>query len=73
MMPELGGADAVRRIHERRPNLPVIFISGYSEKALDWGDSMPSGGRLLAKPFSVDELARAIRESIDTAASSVAP
>lgn len=68
MMPELGGAEAVSRIHERRPRLPVIFISGYSAKALDWGDTMPSGGRLLSKPFSVEELARAIRESIDAAA-----
>ncbi len=72
MMPGLGGAEAVSRIRERRPSTPVVFISGYSEKALDWGASMPPGGRLLSKPFSVDELARTIRESIDHSAPSAA-
>jgi CheY-like chemotaxis protein len=68
MMPELGGVEAVSRIHERRPGIPVVFISGYSEKALDWGEAMPAGGRLLSKPFSVDELSGAIRSAIDHAA-----
>ena len=65
MMPELGGVEAVGRIRERRPLLPVIFISGYSEQALDWGSGMPKGGRFLTKPFSVDDLSRAIRQAID--------
>jgi signal transduction histidine kinase/ActR/RegA family two-component response regulator len=68
MMPELGGVEAVNRIHERRPGIPVVFISGYSEKALDWGEAMPAWGRLLSKPFSVDDLSGAIRSAIDHAA-----
>ncbi len=65
MMPVLGGIEAVTRILERRPELPVLFVSGYSESALRWTDGAPRGGKLLQKPFSVDDLARAVRTAID--------
>jgi CheY-like chemotaxis protein len=67
VMPELGGADAVARIRLLRPDVPVIFISGYSEEALHWQTGAPSGGRLLSKPFSIEDLARAVRISLDRA------
>lgn len=65
MMPVLGGVEAVARILERRPNLRVLFISGYSESSLHWTDGAPRVGKLLQKPFSVDDLARAVRTGID--------
>jgi len=65
MMPVLGGVEAVSRILEKRPTLPVLFISGYSESALRWTDGTPRVGKLLQKPFSVDDLARAVRQAID--------
>lgn len=66
MMPGLGGVEAVTRILERRPNLPVLFVSGYSESALRWTDGTPRVGKLLQKPFAVDDLARAVRAAIDS-------
>jgi CheY-like chemotaxis protein len=65
MMPVLGGVEAVTRILEKRPNLPVLFVSGYSESALRWSDGAPRVGKLLQKPFSVDDLAHAVRTAID--------
>jgi PAS domain S-box-containing protein len=65
MMPELGGVEAAQEIRRKRPEIPVLFISGYSEQAVTWRDDMKATGRLLSKPFSVDELARAIRQAID--------
>jgi two-component system cell cycle sensor histidine kinase/response regulator CckA len=65
MMPELGGVEAAQEIRKKRPEIPVLFISGYSEQAVTWRDDMKATGRLLSKPFSVDELARAIRNAID--------
>lgn len=66
-MPVLGGVDAVGLIHQTRPALPVVFISGYSEQALNWEHGAPANGRLLTKPFTVDDLARTIRAAIDEA------
>jgi two-component system cell cycle sensor histidine kinase/response regulator CckA len=65
MMPELGGVEAAQEIRKLRPEIPVLFISGYSEQSVSWRDDMKATGRLLSKPFSVDELARAIRQAID--------
>lgn len=67
MMPGLGGIEAVARILETRPGLPVLFVSGYSESALRWTEDTPRAGRLLQKPFSVDDLAHAVRTAIDGA------
>lgn len=64
MMPGINGVETVRQIQTLRPGLPAIFISGFSEEALRWRDGMPSAGRLLAKPFSVQELAAAVAEAL---------
>jgi PAS domain S-box-containing protein len=65
MMPRLGGIDAVARIAVERPQVPVLFISGFSEEALQRRQGIVDVGRLLQKPFSVQELAAAVRDSID--------
>ena len=58
VMPGMGGVDLGRRIRERWPGLPVILTSGYSDTlAADARHGFP----LIRKPYSLDELARAIR------------
>ena len=47
-------ADAAR---ERRPNLPVLFITGYAGSALDHGQLAP-GMSIIGKPFTLDALTR---------------
>jgi two-component system cell cycle sensor histidine kinase/response regulator CckA len=64
MMPGINGVETVRQIQALRPSLPAIFISGFSEEALRWRDGMPSAGRLLAKPFTVQDLAAAVAEAL---------
>jgi PAS domain S-box-containing protein len=65
MMPRLGGIEAVTEITRDRPDLPVLFISGFSEEALQRRGGIVEFGRLLQKPFSVQELSAAVREAID--------
>ncbi|MEX2181022.1 MAG: PAS domain S-box protein [Gemmatimonadaceae bacterium] len=65
VMPGLGGVDAVARIRETRPDVAVIFISGFSAEALQWRGGMPSGGRLLSKPFLLEDLASTVRQTLD--------
>ncbi len=68
VMPVMGGAEAAARIVASRPGLPVLFLSGFSEDALSGRGAMPEGGRLLTKPFSIQQLAIAARQAIDGAA-----
>ena len=58
-MPRMRGDELAQRLGERRPGMPVIFLSGY-----DPGDT-PLTGRLLTKPVADDALLRAIREVLD--------
>ncbi len=60
-MPEMNGAEVAKRIRQLRPDLPIIFASGYSETAAIrsvTGDR----SRVLHKPFKVHELQAALGE-----------
>ncbi len=60
VMPGLNGAELARRLRDTRPDLPVLFISGYSHGVAE----LPTnpGSALLAKPFTAVALGQAIRE-----------
>ena len=45
VMPVMDGAQAIDRIRETRPDVPIICMSGYSDEKL------PSGVAFLQKPF----------------------
>lgn len=65
VMPGIHGDVACARIRERRPDVPVLFISGFSLEALRWQHGPPADSRLLTKPFSLEDLAASVREMID--------
>jgi PAS domain S-box-containing protein len=51
-MPRLGGRELVAKLRQRRPDLPVLFISGYTPDPLD----EDAQTRFLQKPFTLDDL-----------------
>ncbi|MEH6389197.1 MULTISPECIES: response regulator [Pseudomonas] len=55
-LPRMSGhelADEARRV---RPNLPVLFMTGYAESAKDRNQFSQPGTDILMKPFNLDEL-----------------
>lgn len=55
-MPGMDGRELARRLREKNPSLPILFISGWSPEVAD-----PAPGTLLlAKPFRLTELYRAL-------------
>ena len=60
-MPGMNGAEVARRIRELRPDLPIIFASGYSETAAIRSVTSERS-RVLHKPFKVHELQAALGE-----------
>ncbi len=62
VMPGTTGIELARRLREVRPELPVLFMSGYSEDVTDVAGSMTR--RFLAKPFTPDALLRAVDDAI---------
>ena len=59
MMPGMSGIELGQEIGRRYPTLPVILTSGYSEVLAQTGTH---GFELLHKPYSIDELSRALRK-----------
>jgi DNA-binding response OmpR family regulator len=64
-MPEKDGLDVLREIRQRRPETPVIAISGgwhsfTSSQALDWARTLGADGT-LDKPVTAEELNAEIR------------
>ena len=56
IMPGMGGAELARRLHAARPDLKVIYISGYADDTLGAQGQLADGINLLRKPFSGVEL-----------------
>ncbi|HLG81576.1 MAG TPA: ATP-binding protein [Bradyrhizobium sp.] len=60
-MPGINGAELARKARVRRPDLPIIFASGYSETVAVKA-AMGAHSRLLQKPFNVHDLQSSIHE-----------
>jgi two-component system cell cycle sensor histidine kinase/response regulator CckA len=65
VMPEMGGREMVERLRARHPGIKVLFMSGYSERAVAQGGVMPPGTGFMEKPFTVEQLTRRTREILD--------
>jgi two-component system, cell cycle sensor histidine kinase and response regulator CckA len=63
VMPGLNGAEVCEQARRERPELPVIYASGYSDAAPCRAER---GIEFIYKPFGRDDLLRAVRDVLDT-------
>jgi signal transduction histidine kinase/CheY-like chemotaxis protein len=63
IMPRMGGAELAERLKKERPELKVLFMSGYSEHAGEESGKI-SPQALLTKPFSIATLIGRVRETL---------
>ena len=63
VMPGMDGPATVREARKSRPDLPILFMSGYAEEQLRKSIDFDNVA-FLPKPFSVQELAEAARRAI---------
>jgi len=61
VMPGMSGKALAQRLREKQPELPVLFLSGFTSESI--GESVPGGPpqRFLAKPYTAGELLAAVR------------
>jgi two-component system, cell cycle sensor histidine kinase and response regulator CckA len=71
MMPGMGGAELARRLRERWPTLPILFMSGYSMEDLHREDAADFEGVLIQKPFTPDTLVRSVAAALSRVAHSL--
>ena len=68
MMPSLSGVELARLLRHSRPDLPVVFVSGYAEDGVV-ARGLERGALLVKKPFTPTELLSALRRALARTAS----
>jgi signal transduction histidine kinase/ActR/RegA family two-component response regulator len=72
VMPGASGPDLARRLTGERPDLQVLFVSGYPDDSPGSAGLLEPGAPFLQKPFTADTLARKVRDVLDARATATA-
>jgi CheY-like chemotaxis protein len=67
-MPGMSGTELAERLRISRPKMKTLFMSGYSSEAILQRGDVGMRAPLIGKPFTHEELSRAIREVLDAGA-----
>ena len=70
VMPNMDGPTLVRHVKGLKPDLAVIFMSGYAEEAFRRNDENASDLHFLPKPFGLKQLAAKVKEVLSGASNS---
>jgi DNA-binding response OmpR family regulator len=62
VMPKMSGRELYGELQRIRPEMRVLYMSGYSGDAILHHGVLHEGIELLEKPFTMDELLRRVRE-----------
>ena len=65
IMPGMGGSELAAQLALLRPEARYLFMSGYANDAISRRGILEPGRKVLHKPFTVAELALAVREALD--------
>jgi two-component system, cell cycle sensor histidine kinase and response regulator CckA len=69
VMPGLSGPDLAQRIVAQRPDVRVLYMSGFANRLNTHHGSLSAGVTILRKPFTPEHLVRTIRDCLDVAVS----
>jgi len=72
MMPGMGGRELAKRLCIMRPEMCVLYLSGYAEDAVASPGGLGPGSAFLQKPFTLQSLAKKVREVLRSKATTKA-
>jgi two-component system, cell cycle sensor histidine kinase and response regulator CckA len=64
VMPEMDGPTLMKELRERKPDIKIIFVSGYAEDAFDKSLADRKEFNFLAKPFTLKQLVTVVKETM---------
>ena len=65
VMPRMNGHELATRIGERRPDVRVLYTSGYTDNTIAHQGVLEPGCAFLQKPYTAGELSAKVREVLD--------
>jgi two-component system cell cycle sensor histidine kinase/response regulator CckA len=65
VMPQMSGRVLAERFHELRPDLKVLYMSGYTDDAVLRHGVFSAAVNFIEKPFTAERIARTIRQILD--------
>jgi YesN/AraC family two-component response regulator len=65
IMPVLGGQELAHEVRRLRPDVRVLFASGYTDDVLVQQEVLQPGAELIQKPFTRDSLLQKVRSVLD--------
>jgi len=67
-MPDISGIDAMREIHRKKPNLPVVFLTAHADPGVEKEARQAGASGFLAKGSALEDLVVVIHEAAEGAA-----
>jgi len=64
-LPDLNGLEVQRRLVERRPTMPIVFITGYGDVPMSVRAMKAGAAEFLTKPFSDEALLDAVAHALE--------
>lgn len=61
----MNGPDIAREAQSRRPDIKVLYTSGYTGNAIQQLEALGGNVRLISKPYAIEDLAQMVRETLD--------
>jgi len=65
VMPQMGGPQLVEQLRQVRQDFKVVYMSGYTDNTITHRGVLEKGMNYIQKPFTIDGLARKVREVLD--------
>ena len=73
IMPDVNGRKLADEAQRRRPDLRVLFTTGYTRNAVVHNGVLDAGVEIIGKPFNIEELAVKVREVLDRSQKGICP
>ncbi len=66
VMPDVNGKKLADEVARRKPEIKILFTTGYTRNAIIHGGILDAGVKLISKPFTLWQLAWKVREVLDS-------